>query len=34
VTGQDAVDLVLGKLEGVVTRGGYWMARCPAHEDP
>ena len=33
MTGQDAVDLVLGKLEGVVTRGGYWMARCPAHED-
>lgn len=29
----DALDLVLGKLEGVVTRGGYWMARCPAHED-
>lgn len=27
------VDLVLGKLEGVRQHGGYWMARCPAHED-
>jgi hypothetical protein len=29
----DPVDLLLGKLEGVRSRGGYWMARCPAHED-
>jgi len=29
----DALDLVLGKLDGVRPRGGYWMARCPAHED-
>lgn len=27
------LDLVLGKLSGVTKRGGYWMARCPAHED-
>lgn len=25
--------LVLPKLEGVRRNGGYWMARCPAHED-
>lgn len=24
---------VLGKLEGVRSQAGYWMARCPAHED-
>lgn len=29
----DALELVLGKLQGVKQRGGYWMARCPAHED-
>lgn len=29
----DALDLVLGKLDGVRRQGGYWMARCPAHED-
>lgn len=30
----DAVlDLVLGKLDGVRQRHGYWMARCPAHDD-
>lgn len=29
----DALDLVLGKLEAVTKRGGYWMARCPVHED-
>ena len=29
----DALDVVLGKLEGVRKQGGYWMARCPAHED-
>lgn len=30
----DALDLVLGKLDGVQGRGGgAWMARCPAHED-
>lgn len=29
----EALDLVLGKLEGVHRQGGYWMARCPAHDD-
>ena len=29
----DVLGLVLGKLDGVVQHGGYWMARCPAHED-
>jgi hypothetical protein len=29
----DAIALVLGKLDGVRQHGGYWMARCPAHED-
>ncbi len=29
----DVLDLVLGKLDGVRQQGGYWMARCPAHED-
>ena len=29
----DALGLVLGKLDGVRQQGGYWMARCPAHED-
>lgn len=30
----DAIlDLVLGKLDGVRSRSGYWMAQCPAHED-
>jgi 5S rRNA maturation endonuclease (ribonuclease M5) len=29
----DAIDLVLGKLDGVRQHGGYWMARCPAHDD-
>jgi len=31
----DALELVLGKLEGVRQQGGYWMARCPApdHDD-
>lgn len=29
----DALDLFLGKLDGVRQHGGYWMARCPAHED-
>ena len=29
----EALDLVLGKLQGVAKRGGYWMARCPAHDD-
>ena len=34
VTGDDDVlGLVLGKLDGVRQHGGYWMARCPAHED-
>ena len=32
---EDALELVLGKLDGVRPRGGYWMARCPVpdHED-
>lgn len=29
----DALDLFLGKLDGVRQQGGYWMARCPAHDD-
>ncbi len=29
----DALDLFLGKLDGVRQQGGYWKARCPAHED-
>lgn len=36
MSGQDddaALELVLGKLEGVRRQGGYWMARCPHHED-
>jgi hypothetical protein len=33
VSVDDVIDLVLGKLDGVRQRGGYWMARCPAHED-
>jgi 5S rRNA maturation endonuclease (ribonuclease M5) len=28
----DALDLVLGKLEGIRQQGGYWMARCPARD--
>jgi hypothetical protein len=28
-----ALELVLGKLSGVRKHGGYWMARCPAHDD-
>jgi hypothetical protein len=31
--GDGALDLVLGKLEGVRQSGGSWMARCPAHDD-
>lgn len=30
---EDPLELVLGKLDGVRQHGGYWMARCPAHED-
>jgi hypothetical protein len=30
---EEPVDLVLGKLEGARQHGGYWMARCPAHDD-
>lgn len=26
-------EIVLPKLQGVRKQGGYWMARCPAHED-
>lgn len=26
-------EMLLPKLEGVRKQGGYWMARCPAHED-
>jgi 5S rRNA maturation endonuclease (ribonuclease M5) len=29
----DALELVLGKLDDVRQHGGYWMARCPAHDD-
>lgn len=29
----DVLELVLGKLDGVRKQSGYWMARCPAHED-
>jgi putative DNA primase/helicase len=29
----DALELVLGKLDGVRQHAGYWMARCPAHDD-
>jgi len=29
----DALELVLGKLDGVRQSGGSWMARCPAHDD-
>jgi 5S rRNA maturation endonuclease (ribonuclease M5) len=29
----DPLGLVLGKLDGVRQHGGYWMARCPAHDD-
>ena len=29
----DALGLVLSKLDGTRSQGGYWMARCPAHED-
>lgn len=27
------LDAVLAPLEGIQQHGGYWMARCPAHED-
>ena len=29
----DPLDFLLSKLDGVRSRSGYWMARCPAHED-
>jgi hypothetical protein len=29
----EALELVLGKLDGVRQQAGYWMARCPAHHD-
>ena len=29
----DVLDLVLAKLDGVRSQHGYWMARCPAHDD-
>lgn len=29
----EILEAVLGKLENVRKHGGYWMARCPAHED-
>jgi Protein of unknown function (DUF3631) len=32
-SGCDVLDLVLGTLDGVRQHGGYWMARCPAHDD-
>ena len=33
MSADDTLELVLGKLDGVEKRGGYWMARCPHHED-
>jgi hypothetical protein len=36
MSGQDddaGLEVVLGKLQGVRQQGGYWMARCPHHED-
>jgi len=36
MSGRDAEDIlqaVLDRLDGVRQQGGYWMARCPAHED-
>lgn len=30
---EDILDLVLGKLEGLEDRHGYWMAICPVHAD-
>ena len=33
MTDDEVLDLALGKLDGVRQHGGYWMARCPAHED-
>lgn len=30
---QEILDDVLGRLDGVRDQHGYWMARCPAHED-
>lgn len=29
----DALRLVIGKLDGARKSGGQWMARCPVHED-
>ena len=29
----DALRMVIGKLDGARKSGGQWMARCPAHED-
>ncbi len=29
----EVLELVLGRLDGVISRHGYWMARGPAHED-
>jgi len=31
--GQEILDRVLQRLEDVRPQHGYWMARCPAHED-
>jgi len=33
VTGPDPIDEVLQRLQGVRKQGGYWKAKCPAHED-
>jgi len=27
------LDEVLQRLQGVRRQGGYWVARCPSHED-
>jgi hypothetical protein len=32
-SGGAPLDLVLGNLAGVTKHGGYWIARCPAHDD-
>jgi 5S rRNA maturation endonuclease (ribonuclease M5) len=33
MTEQDPLDLLLERLDGVISRHGYWMARCPVHDD-
>jgi hypothetical protein len=31
--GDDVLELLLGKLDGVTQHGAYWTARCPGHDD-